>query len=338
MLKLVKLNLEIEKLLQFDIEYNVVIQNFLYNQNWVTEISSRYFDNTKEKIEKLIDENIDYKDEANILFIEDLLKDVKIFSMSLNERLKNYSSYKFSLEDWSSSLVYPKSPPKISPLDLPEPSPQNDFDDRNEYIIEIIKGFFDIDSSFDANRGTEIEEETIDDILMNKHNIESTELQLIYGKAHLTYILALHENMVNEIGNFLNSIIKVYNRRKSKVEENLISFIAEDLKLEFNLSKINLGHLFYNLYEIEIIAKDTKDVRDERTSLKNYINQANMYYLDGSTFVKAQKMTRAMPVARETDSKEVRKEIIFLEDLVLRLNNRIESLEEIYKNLKKKKY
>lgn len=332
MLKLVKLNLEIEKLLKFDIEYNTVIQNFLYNKNWVTEIPSKYFEATKEKIENLIDENIDYADEKNILFIESIIEDIQKFSVFLTQLLKSYSSYDFSLDDWSMSLAFPDNPPEISATNLPAPNPSNFFDGKNEIIIKIIKNFFSIDTStVDVN-------ETLENILIKEFNIDEDELELVFAKAHLTYILTLHLEMIQDVRNFLESITKIYNRRKSNIEENISSFIPEDLKLEFNLSKTNLGHLFYNLYEIGIIAKDKTDVKNERTSLKNYINNANIYYLDKSNFVKAQKMTRAMPVARDIDSKILDNEITFLNDLVGKLSKRIDSLTEIKIKIDKKHY
>lgn len=330
MLKLVKLNLEIEKLLNFDIEYNDVIQNFLYNKNWVTEIPSIYFKETKEKIENLIDENIDYADEKNILFIESILEDIQKFSVSLTQLLKSYSTNNFSSDDWSMSLVFPDNPPQISPMDLTEPKPSNFFDAKNEIIIEIIKNFFNIGTSLDD------ENETVENILIKEFNIEENEIEFVFAKAHLTYILTLHLEMIHDIGNFLKSIINVYNRRKSNIEENLNSFIPEDLKLKFDLSKTNLGHLFYNLYEIGIIAKDKTDTKDERTSLKNYINHANIFYLDKSIYTKAQKMTKAMPVARGVESKPLENEITFLNDLVRKLSQRIDSLTEKKVDLKKK--
>jgi hypothetical protein len=332
MLKLVKLNLEIEKLLKFDIEYNNVIQNFLYNKNWVTEIPSIYFEETKEKIENLIDKNIDYTDEKNILFIESILEDIQNFSVSLTQLLKSYSTYNFSSNDWSTSLVFPDNPPQISPMDLPEPKPSNFFDAKNEIIIEVIKNFFNIGTSLYD------ESETLENILIKEFNIEEDDVEFVFAKAHLTYILTLHLEMIHEIGIFLKNITSVYNRRKSNVEESSSSFLPEDLKLEFNLSKTNLGHLFYNLYEIGIIAKDKTDVKDERTSLKNYINHANIFYLDKSIYTKAQKMTRAMPVARDIDSKLLENEITFLNDLVEKLSQRINSLTEIKVKINKKHY
>ncbi|MCA9381590.1 hypothetical protein KC678_04960 [Candidatus Dojkabacteria bacterium] len=329
--------MEVEKVLKFDIEYNLPYQNFLYNNHWVTQVQPVYFDKTKERIVQLIDENINYEDESNIIFIEDLLNDLTDFISTLNERLDKYYSFQFSVQDWSASLDSPKYKPEISPLDLPEPSPVNNFDDREEYVIEIVKGFFDID--FD----THYTKEELNDIIFKNNEedegeeIDINEIQLTYAKAHLTYILTLHLEMVKEIALTLSNIVKVYKRKKSNIEEK--SVVADDLKLEFDLSKTNLGHLFYNLYEIGIIAKDKTDVRDERTKLKNYLNHANIFYQDKndkSKYNRAQKMNRAMPISRDIDEKEVKLEIAFLTDLTSRLNNRIDKLEEIFSKIKQK--
>ncbi|EPR73446.1 hypothetical protein ADIWIN_1476 [Winogradskyella psychrotolerans RS-3] len=330
MLKLLKLNSEIEKVLEFQIEINHTINNCLYNGIWVTQIPEKYFDNQVEKIIKLIDESIDYNDDKNIFFINSLLDDIEEFINNLNDILDNYLKNKFDRELVSHTLVYPNNPPTISPMDLEFPSPTNNNDDKALYIIDIISGFYGKESG--GNYGN------IESVLEEEFNLNENEIEIIYLRAHITYTLMLHNKMVISVGKFLQDIVKVYNRRKSNIEENLLSINPENLKLEFNLSKTNLGHLFYNLYEVGIIAKDKSDTKDERTSLKNYINHANIFYLDKSTFAKAQKMTRAMPVARDTDSKEVTKEIIFLNDVVDRLNTRIDSLTNINDNLKKRNH
>jgi len=330
MLKLLKLNSEIEKVLEFKIEINHSINNCLYNDLWVTQIPDKYFDNQVENIIKLIDENIDYNDDKNIFFIMSLLEDIEESVINLNDILDNYLKNKFDRELVSHSLVYPSNLPTISPKDLEFPSPSNNNDDKALYIIDIISGFYGKESG--GNYGN------IESVLEEEFNLNENEIEITYMRAHITYTLMLHEKMVISVGKFLQDIVKVYNRRKSNIEENFQSITPENLKLEFNLSKTNLGHLFYNLYEIGIIAKDKADTKDERTNLKNYINHANIFYLDKSAFAKAQKMTRAMPVARNTNSKEVKKEIIFLNDVVERLNKRIDSLTNINDNLKKRKH
>lgn len=333
MLKLVKLNKEISKLLNFDIEFNDSINNFSYNNMWVHEIPSNYYKPTISKIEKLIDKNIDYNDEQNIFFIESVLEDIQELCISLHQRLSNYSAYDFTNIEWSLSCEFPDYPPENSTTDLPTPSPSNYSESKTEVILQIVQNFFKID--------TEESDDSLIDILIKRNIVKGygdDELELIFAKAHLIYVLILHLEMIDEVAEFLRSIIETYNRRKAKIEERSISIMPDEVKLEFNLSKTNLGHLFYNLYEIGIIAKDKTDVKNERTNLKNYINNANIFYLDNSTFTKAQRMTRDMPVRRNTDSKSVENEISFLREFVERLTQRIDSLTEIKVGLHKKGY
>ncbi|MBP2284780.1 hypothetical protein H4V97_003098 [Flavobacterium sp. CG_23.5] len=330
MLKLVKLNQKISELLNFDIDFNESINNFSYNKMWVNEIPSNYFKPTISKIEKLIDKNIDYNDEQNIYFIESVLEDIQELIKSLNNRLLNYSSYDFSKIEWSVSFDFPDNPPENLTTELPTPLPSNNSESKTPVILQIVREFFKIEDTLD---------DSLIDVLIEKNIVtgyDDYELELIFAKAHLVYALILHLEMIYEVAGFFDSIIQTYKRRKAQVEEKLISFIPEDLKLEFNLSKTNLGHLFYNLYEIGIIAKDKKDVKDERTNLKNYINHANIYYFDKSTFTKVQKMTRAMPVDRNLDSKLLENEITFLNDMVEKLSQRIDSLTKIKAELVKR--
>lgn len=144
MLKLAKLNIEINSILDFYISYNGIVNNFEYNGNWVTDINHYYFEKKIEEIEKLIDNNIDYEDEKNLLFLEDISNNIIESIRILSEHLENFSSFNFSEINWPSSIDYPSPPPINSPLNIRQPSPSNNFDDRFEYIIEIIKGFFNL--------------------------------------------------------------------------------------------------------------------------------------------------------------------------------------------------
>lgn len=331
MLKLLKLNSEIEKLLEFNIEINHTVNNCLYNGMWITQIPDNYFDNQVENIVKLIDDSIDYSDDKNIFFIISLLDDIEKYIKKLDELLNDYLQNKFDRELVSHSLDYPKTPPKTSPKELEFPSTINNNDDKALNIIDIINGFY--------NKEPGQNYSNIELVLENEFNLNENEIDITYLRAHIAYTLIKHEKMVISVGDFLHNIVKVYNRRKSSIEENTGTISPENHKLEFNLSKTNLGHLFYNLYEIGIIAKDKTDVKDKRTKLKNYLNNANLYYLENnSTYSPIIKMTRAMKVQRNTEKKEVDKEIIFLNDLVKKLNKRIDTLTEIQSKLNKRFY
>ena len=149
--------------------------------------------------------------------------------------------------------------------------------------------------------------------------------------------------MIRNIGKYIEKRIYIIEELESfdeDISDVNTTFLdnPNDLSLKFDLSKTNLGHLFYNLYEIGFIARDKSDIKDERSKLKNYLDGANLYYLDNKSYSKVKKMTRAMTVTRNTESKIVNSEIAFLEILNSKLNNRINDLKLTLENLKKRGY
>lgn len=96
--------------------------------------------------------------------------------------------------------------------------------------------------------------------------------------------------------------------------------------------------MFYNLYEIGIIARDKTDIKDERTKLKTFLDSSNVYYKENKSYSRIIKMTRAITVSRNIDSKSVNSEILFLESLISKLSSRVIELKTIFDNLKKRNH
>lgn len=342
MQKLAELNAEISKSIALNITFNASIDNFRYNNKWVTDILPSYFSKRIKKIGKLLDKNIDFDKKNHVEFVKVLHQEIiKAYKEQTILDYEDFSSFDNQKIGWDVELNFPNVAPNKEAINLETPSPSNEFDDRAEYIIEIIKGFFDMDS------GEEDSELDLNEILIKNYNIDESELDSIYAKAQLSYVIYLHIEMIKEIAYKIDNLLSVVQKLEgfSGSNEHTINEIEDsnleknNLSLKFDLSKTNLGHLFYNLYEIGIISKDKADVRDERTKLKNYLNSANLFYLEkNSAYSPVIKMTRAMPVQRNTDKKEVKKEIVFLNDLVDKLNERVETLTEIEHNLKKRSY
>jgi hypothetical protein len=335
MLKLAKLNIEINNILDFYVSYNQIVHNFLYNNLWVTDIGAKYFEIKVEELEKLIDENINYEDEKNLLFLEDINNSIDEYIKHLSIHLDNFSSFNFSEINYPISLNFPSNPPQNSSQVINEPNPSNYFDDRFEDIVGIIEGFFNLSRVNQISNS----QQALNSTLLISPEIEESDLDSIYAKAHLVYIMSLHKEMLKGVSLKIESILKVVGIRQSYVDENFHGDLGlENVRLDFNLSKFHLGYLFYNLYEIGIIAKDETDIKDERTKLKNYINSANMYYLDKkSKFCKVEKITREMKVVRE-NTKEIQDEILFLESFVSKLNARVGTLNETLVSLKDRGY
>lgn len=359
MKKLAELNFEIENVLGLNIEFNASVQNFKYNGFWVTDIPTSYFKKKEKKLDKLFNKNINYNEKSNVLFLKQIHKDVsEVYEYLLKKKYDEFESFINNKDDWNYDLNYPDKPPAKLVSDVSLPNPANDFDDRQEYIESFVGDFTKLYIEYNNENDDRLEEvnnegmtekkkEFLDQLKMiysgnenKKDEISEYEEELIYAKAHLSYIISLHMELVRRVGLNLNKVLSVINRIDSYTEdeigEPIYEISSQDENLKFDLSKINLGYLFYNLYEIGIIAKDKSDIKDERTKLKNYLNCANLYYLDNKKYAKVQKMTRGMPVTRNTESKVVNSEIVFLESLTSKLNNRINELKLTLKNLIKR--
>jgi len=322
MRKLAELNFEIKNLLDFNIDCYCVVNNFTYNGHWVNEIPSNHFSEEGERIVNLLNDNINYNNKGDVLVLKHLNEEIRNnFSQLIENEYDEISTYSNNYF-WGINHSYPAIPPLRKTDDVELPNTSNYNDSRSEFL----KVFVD-----DYNKVLKVENKKA----KAKH---SENEELVYAKAHLWYVLTLHIEMIKKIGLELTKLIDTVNLIESlKEEENEILTTSENGNtLQFDLSKTNLGHLFYNLYEIGIIARDKSDIKDERSKLKNYLDSANLYYLDNKSYSKVQKMTRVMPVTRNTDSKVVNSEIVFLETLTSKLNNRIADLKLTQKNLNKR--
>jgi hypothetical protein len=339
MKKLIELREQFEHILNPPIEYNISVSNYSFDGIWVNEANQKYFDLKQEEFENYVDENFNYEDKNHVKFLKIRFTQLLDKCEEINENNHEELSY-FDNNSWSISVNYPNNPPQTEPFDLKSPSPANNFEDREEYILEIIKGFYNLDDEISKYREEEqddyLSQDTIDHFLSK--NIKSND-ERIYAKAHLSYVISIYNQMVRNIGKFMQRRINIIEEIESFDEDVTVSHSAvldnsNDLSLKFDLSKTHLGHLFYNLYQVGIINKDKTDIEDKRTKLKNYINSANMFYLDNkSNHVKAERMTRAIKVNRYVSSKEVQDEINFVESLTTKLNTRLDSLNDKLENL-----
>jgi hypothetical protein len=345
MKKLIELREQFELILNPEIEYNISVSNYSFDGNWVNETGRRYFDFKQEEFQYFVNENFNYEDKNHVKFLKIRFKQLLDKCEEFNQNEHEDLSY-FDNRNWAISVNYPHNPPQTEASKLESPSPENHFDDRNEYILEIIKGLYNLDDESEKYMEEECEDcinqDIIDTIISEKFDSDEScnQHEMIYPKAHLSYVISLYNQMIRNIGIFIEKRINIIEEIES-FDDNISNFNStlletpNNLSLNFNLSKNHLGHLFYNLYEIDFINRDKTDIEDKRTKLKNYINSANMFYLDNkSNHVRAVKMTRAIKFNRYIKSEEVQDEINFMESLITKLNIRLNTLKEKLENLK----
>jgi cob(I)alamin adenosyltransferase len=325
MQKLAELNYIISKSITLDITYNLSIENYRYNNKWVTDIQPNYFSKRLKKIEKLLDKNINYDENNHIKFLKIIHQDVTIAYEKLTKfNHEDYLSFDYSEHDWEVEIVAPELAPSKDVLILELPNPGNQFDDRAEYIIENIKGFFDI--NFDDS----LNQKELNDLLTNNYNIEVNELNSIYAKAHLSYIISLHIQMVKEIAYKIDSLLSVIKKledysemNKTDIEE--IDNNTSETKLEFAMSKKDIAIFFHSLHELNIIKTDTDNIHNSQTKLKSFIDNSYIYYKHNNNLTRVGNIKKQFT---DLNNKDINAdEIEFLKNLIDKFETRLEEVK-----------
>jgi len=219
MKKLIELNVIIEDILHQKITFNGSINNYLFYGNWVTQIGQKYFEEKQQYIINLLDSNIDFDKENSIKFLKQIFEEIiEVCQQMMEDNHEDLNYFKNHIGTWGANLNYPDNPPILSCSELELPNPDNEFDDRYDYIVEIMKGFYNIDDKVEKYLKKEKcsqNQEIVEEIIIKIHKLDKSELEESYAKAHLSYIISLHNQMVRNIGIYINNMLRVITKVKS---------------------------------------------------------------------------------------------------------------------------
>lgn len=325
MQKLAELNAEISKSITLNVIFNESIDNFKYNNKWVTDLPPKHFAKRIKKIEKLLDKNIDFDNKNHVKFIKVLYQDViKAYKEQTKFNYENYSSFNNKEQGWDVELNFPNLLPNKQAIELEVPKPSNQFDDKAEYIIEIIKGFFNIDSN------QEDAELDLNEILIKNYNIDESELNSIYAKAHLSYVIYLHLDTIKEIAYKIDNLLSIVQKlegfsQNTNFDLEKIITNPKDVKLEFAMAKQDIAIFYHTLHELKIIKTDTENIHNSQTKLKSFINESNIYYKFKNELTRVGNIKKQFT---DLNNKDVNhKEIEFLETLISKFTTRLEEIK-----------
>ncbi|WP_405226373.1 hypothetical protein [Dokdonia sp. Asnod1-B02] len=326
MRKLSEIDALIENSIKLDVTYNASIENFTYNGYWVNEIQRSYFEKVVAKIDKKIDKVIDFDNAKHILYTRGICDTLKKKVKELGTlRIDDLKDIDYQKQGWGISLEYPQNPPKKNSLELWLPVPEIDKDDRHEYIIQIVGSFYNL--SYDEVSGKSQEE--LDDILFTVHNVQNADLQLVYAKAHLVYIIQLHAYLLNSLHQKFQNILNLINKL-SKFEGDDFSVGQETIKkkgkLFFKGRKYELAYIFKFLYDYDYIIGNVNQNKSD-TPIKDFINESETYYFEKDEPIKIDKFTKEWTKVGKHSENHVHKELDFIEKFIEKLENRIEVLK-----------
>jgi hypothetical protein len=117
MQKLAKLDDLISKSIALNITINLSVENYRYNNKWVTDIQHNYFSKQLKKIEKLLDKSINYDENNHVKFLKVIYQDViKTYKELTKFNYEDYSSLDYSKHNWDAEIVSPKVAPLTDAL------------------------------------------------------------------------------------------------------------------------------------------------------------------------------------------------------------------------------
>jgi hypothetical protein len=322
MQKLSDLYSEIKKIISLNIVAYEGIENYTYNNKWVTDLNPDYFEKQIKKIEKSLDKNINYDDEKHIEFLKMIKSEViNAYKEQSKYDYSKLSTFESENNTWDYSISSPKKNPRTESLDLPLPNPTNLFTEKREYIIEGVKEFYNIEKeniSFDE----------LNEILLETYGVNNFELGLIYGKAHLSYVIWLHQNNINIIFNKLERIFLLIADLKgfsdAKTEENNLN----TSKLMFKCRKYEIAYIFKFLFDYGYI-DGSERARDSEEYIKKFLDENETYYFSRNTLKKVEDMTKEFTRIGKHSENHITKEIKFSEQYIENLKKRIEYLKTI---------
>ncbi|WP_298238388.1 hypothetical protein [uncultured Algibacter sp.] len=310
--------------IELRIEYNGVVQNFTYQGNWVNEIQKTYFDKTVSLVVKQIDEILDYDNPKHIDYVKGISNKLKRKLIDINTlKTDNLENLDYQIYDWDMSLVYPVNPPKEKTKELWINSISGK-DDRYEYVLQIIAGFFDIDYD---NPVTHNQEE-LNLYLFEKHSVKKDDLQLIYAKAHLAYIIELHRILIFSLHQKFQTIIEFI----EELEQFKGDYLPQENtskkgKLYYKGAKYELAFLFNFLYDYDYVIGSTRE-SDSIRYIKHFINESEMYFFKGKEPIKVAGIVNDFGRIGNGEG-HVEKEIKFTEKLIENLEKRLDELNDM---------
>ena len=334
MQKLADLNSQISKVTSLNIVLYDSINNYTYNNYWVTDLDPSYFDKKIKKLEKLFDKNINYDDENHIKYLQIIYQDViEKYKEQFSKDYSKLSTFETkNNSNWGYNLDYPKTEPRYNSLDLQLPNPVDLNGGKEEYIIEGVKGFYNID---DEDEPLNFDELIL--LLKEKHNVEESDLHLIFAKSHLSYIIWLHQQSIIQVLDKIKNLLEVVEKLKVFSESETKSILKTELeeekiinefKLIFKCRKYEIAYIFNFLFKYGYI-DGSERFRDSEEYIKKFLDENETYYFSRNKLKKVESMTSEFTRIGKHSENHITKEINFSEKYIENLEKRIEDLKSI---------
>lgn len=275
--KLIEFNDRVEQFLKVDVLYNSSVINYKVNNAWVTDISHIHFQAFQETFKELIDTYINKDHEKEVIFLKNIKEELRgSLDILHNFDFKKKESFISHFE-----LSYPKNSPTFIPKDMEEIIPL-EYEGRSDLIFHILLDYLGIDVE-------QVKEEVIPESfseindLLAAQDMDEFAIDEIYARAHLWIILNYQSRLIIEVIQYIESYLVTLSKMGVDYLSNpiLASNTTNPYELQFNLTKEEVAIFFENLYKNEFIETPGNSNYKRKAHLKNFIDNANFFYLNG---------------------------------------------------------
>jgi hypothetical protein len=324
---IIDLNSEIEKIVNPVVEYHHKYENISFFGHWVNDMPDTFFSSWEEKIKEKINEVADIDNPMKIQV-------TKVIHQDVLEKYKEQLELNFNDLEFLKSqqhLYYRNKEldaPKYKPMEFYY-YPDSTFGDSLQKLAQIycIEDFY----YYDAEKSPEGYKDELEDLILDRYGLldadsktKNTKINQLYAYLFLSDCLESTRQMLKRIAEYLDSFVgfikKAENFELDKYSfEEISDNDPTNLKLEFKVNKLDVVFLYRALFESGVLDVDSKNQKYSDTNLRKYLDNANIYFLNGKgESIKVKGISKEFSKVKNALPEEYGHQEIALLDLIIK--------------------
>ena len=296
----------VNEFVKFKIDFCKINNTYLFNNKWISEIDAYYYSEKIKNIKNLLQKQLKHG-HKQAEYLQDLLDYIwnKIYYI---EDYK-YSSFEF-FELFSD---------KISDITSYESIPVSNSDLYKEYKI-------------DSSSETTNESELFNFLHFHSSRMNDFQTEIDFEKGRLLFVLSVYSETLKDLYGFMYSIhmnAEYIDFKSLDFEDFIIppKNIKENL-CHINLNKKSVAHLFRILLEENFLVFDEINENNNRLEMKQFVENNFTYQNNKNQRTSIDTFNREYSEVVSPSSPEVKVHKKFIDDFILKLQNRKSRLKD----------
>jgi hypothetical protein len=296
----------VNELVKFKIDFSKIYNTYLFNNKWINEIDDDYYSEKIKNIKNLLHKQLKHGHK-----LAEYLQDLLDYIWTKVDYIEDYKYNSFEFFELFSD--------KISDIISHESIPVSNSDLYKEYKI-------------DSSSETTNEPELFNFLRFHSSGMNDFQTEIDFEKGRLLFVLSVYSEVLKDLHGFIYSIHMdaEYIDFKSLDFENFIippKNIKENL-CHINLNKKSVAHLFRILLEENFLVFDEINENNNRLEMKQFVENNFTYQNNKNKRTSIDTFNREYSEVVSLSSPEVKAHKDFIDEFILKLQNRKNSLRD----------